>query len=286
MRRIVGVGAAFVLAGPTQAAGSITICHGPSGQTDRWNVQRPSAESVLNGTSHGGTSHERDIIPPFTVIRDGVARHYPGRNLNTIFSGGFTGAQILANHCVLPPQTNPVITETVTTTVTETVPTTVTVPGATVTLPGHTTTYETTVTVTTPGHTVTIPGETTVITVPTLTTTTVTLPAHTVTLPGETVTERGQTVQLPPVTVTVPGPTHTITGGTTTTVVTITTPDQPIGGNVNGAAHFVVTVTTPARTVTVKRHVIRSVHRYIRRRPKIVILKIVQCRCPIVRGKG
>src|SRR5262245_36619109 len=281
-----GVGAAFVPAGSTQSGGGITICHGPPGQTTVWNRQTANAESILNGTSHAGSAHFRNIIPSFVVIRDGVARVYPGRNMNMIFSGGFTGAQILANHCVLPPVTNPVITETVTTVVTETVPTTVTVPGATITLPGHTTTHEVTITVTTPGQTVTVPGQTTVITVPTLTTTTVTLSAQTVTLPGETVTQAGQTVELPPVTVTVPGPTQTITGGTTTTVVTITTPDQPIGGNVNGAAHFVVTVTTPGRTVTVKRHVIRAVHRYVRRRPKTVILKIIQCRCPIVRGKG
>jgi len=281
-----GVGAAFVLAGPTQSGAGITFCHGPPGQPTRWNLQTANAESLLSGTSHAGNAHFRNIIPPFVVIRDGVARHYPGRNMNTIFSGGFTGAQILANHCVLPTGTNPVITQTVTVTETETVHTTVTAPGTTVTLPGHTTTHVVTLTVTTPGHTVTVPGETTVITVPTLTTTTVTLPERTVTLPGETVTEKGQTVVLPPITVTVPGPTHTITGGTTTTVVTITTPDQTVGGNVKGPVRLVVTVTTPGRTVTVKRHVIRTVHTYTEREPKTVILKVVHCRCPTVRGKG
>src|SRR5262245_41412053 len=120
-----GVGVAYVLAGSTQSGAGITFCHGPPGQTTRWNLQTANAESLLSGTSQAGDAHFRNIIAPFVVIRDGVARHYPGRNMNTIFSGGFTGAQILANHCVLPTGTNPVITQTVTVTETEMVHTTV-----------------------------------------------------------------------------------------------------------------------------------------------------------------
>jgi hypothetical protein len=68
--------------------------------------------------------------------------------------------------------------------------------------------------------------------------------------------------------------------------VTITTPEQTVGGNVKGPVRLVVTVTTPRRTVTVKRHVIRTVHTFTEREPKTVILKVVQCHCPTVRGKG
>jgi hypothetical protein len=276
-----GLGAAYVLADSAQHNG-ILICHA-TGNPDHFVDETPDAESILHGTGHA--SHERDIIPPFVVIENGVRREFPGQNMDAILSGGFTGAQIWANNCVVPPVTNPVITQTVTTTETETVHVTTTVPGETVTAPGETTTKKIIIRVTTPGHTETLPGETTVVTVPTLTTTTVTLPERTVTLPSETVTERGQTVALPPVTVTVPGPTHTLTGESTTTVVTITTPGQTIGGNVNGPAHVIVRVTTPGRTVTVTRKVIRVNHVHVESEPRTVILR-VNCRCPGAGGEA
>jgi hypothetical protein len=269
-----GLGAAFVLAGSEQHNG-ITICHA-TGTPGHFVVDHPDADSILAEHGHGG--HANDIIPPFVVIDNGVRTEFPGLNMNTIYTGGFTGAQVLANGCVIPTGTNPAVTVTVTTTETA-IPVTVTAPGTTVTLPAETTTREITVSVTSPGHTVTVPGETTVVTVPTLTTTTVTLPEQTITLPSRTVTAEGETVVLPPVTVTVPGPTQTVTGGATTTVLTITTPAKTISGSQNGPAQVVVTVPTPGRPVTVVGHVVTVIHKGTEKETKVIIVTIHQCRC-------
>jgi hypothetical protein len=228
-----GLGAAFVLAAFTSATGSIKICHQPPGQSTVWRLQEPDAASIYKGTAHGAENHPGDIIPPFVVIEPTTTLQYPGRNLNTIFAGGFTGAQIYANGCVLPPETNPTMTQTVTTIVTETQPVTVTAPGTTETLAGHTTTHEVTITVTTPSHTVTVPAETTtapgqtvtvpgqstVVTVPAYTTTTVTVvrstdPVRTVTVAGQVVTTVHTYTERDPKTVilTVTATCHCVTG--------------------------------------------------------------------------
>src|SRR5207249_2443347 len=112
----------------------------------------------------GHADHEDDIIPAVGV--------HPPQNMDTIYPGGWTGADILANDCEIPTGGGG-ITQTTTTTVTETVPVTVTTPGTTVTVPGDTITREITVTVSAPAQTVTTPGTTTVVTVPSGSTTTV-----------------------------------------------------------------------------------------------------------------
>ncbi len=178
----------------------ITICHATSSESNPFNEITVAPDSILGGQGHGG--HPDDIIPPFVVIDNGVSESYPGMNLDTIYGGRVTGAEVLANGCEIPTgaiETTVTSTETTVTTgttltvttITTTVPTTVTVPGATVTLPPVTTTSVSTVTVTAPATTVTLPGSTTVITVPSGSTTTVTLPAQTVTVPPLTETVPG-----------------------------------------------------------------------------------------------
>src|SRR5262249_20905676 len=159
----------------------------------------PSSAGALDG--HVKNDPE-DIIPPFTIIENGVVVvDFPGRNMNTLYDG-FTGAEVLANHCDIPTSGGG-ITQTVTTTLTQAVPVPATVaePATTFATPGLTTTTVLTVTLTGPSQTVTN-AVTTVVTVPSGATTTVTLPSATVTLPAVTATIPGGTVERDPVTVT------------------------------------------------------------------------------------
>src|SRR5262249_11206313 len=155
---VLGFGAAYVLASTKQAApgpGKIAICHSTSSATNQFNLEKPDASGDLNGHAN----HPDDIIPAIGTN--------PAKNMTTIYPGGWTGADILANDCNIPSAGGG-ITQTVTTTV----PVTVTAPASTVTTPGETITREFTVTATAPGQTVTTPGATTVVTVPSGQTTT------------------------------------------------------------------------------------------------------------------
>src|SRR5262249_43989698 len=242
-----GFGAAFVLAGSRQGtpgSGEVPICH--SGNGKQFVYETPDASGVLSGHA----DHQYDIIPPFEVIETGGATtHYPGKNLDTMYEGGYTGAEIHANRCVIPSGGGG-ITETTTTTETGTVPVTVTEPATTVTSPGATTTTVLTVTETAPAQTVTVPGTTTAVTVPSGARTTVALPPQTVTLPGVTTTIPGGTVERDPVTIRLQGTTRTITAGATTTVVTVTgRPSSGVEGAVAESKRVTVTLTTPSRRV-------------------------------------
>jgi hypothetical protein len=255
----------------------------------------PDASGVLSGHAH----HQHDIIPPFELIEpNGTTTHYPGKNLQTIYAGGYTGAEILDNHCKIPSGGRGVTEATV---VTETVsePVVVTEPARVVTLPEGTTREELTVTETVPGETDTLAGATTIATVPAGQTTTVTLPAQTVTLPATTKTVDGEVILRDPETVTLPGTTTTVIAGGTPTVVTVTAPITTVAHPGFNATKVVTdTVTEPARTGAVAARVA-----YLRGKGKVVVktvtVLVVRSRpCPpgtrlangrctaIVRGKG
>jgi hypothetical protein len=285
---VLGFGAAYVLASPKATApgpGKVAICHATGSAKNPFTLETPDASSTdLNGHAN----HEDDIIPAVGV--------HPPQNMNTIYPGGWTGADILANDCEIPTGGGG-ITQTTTTTVT--VPVTVTTPGTTVNVPGDTITREITVTVSAPTQTVTTPGTTTVVTVPSGVTTTVRLPSQTVTLPGVTTTIPGGTVERDPVTVTLAGTTTTVTAGATPTVVTVTTPTgSGVAGAVAESKRVTVTVKTPTRTVQVKGRVFRVNGTGVFAGRRFTVLVIRACGCPpgthlfnghcsgVVRGKG
>jgi hypothetical protein len=283
---VLGFGAAYVLAGREQAAppgpGKIAICHATGSAKNPFLLETPDASGDLNGHA----DHPEDIIP--------AIGNYPAKNFDTIYAGGWTGADILANDCEIPTGGGGI---TQTTTVTGP-GTTVTAPGTTVTVPGGTTTREITVTVSTPSVTVTVPGATTTVTVPSGATTTVTLPAQTVTLPAVTQTSPGVTVERDPVTVTREGTTTTITAGATATVVTVTRPSSGVEGAVAVSKVVTVTVKTPSHTVRVPARVIHVAGTGMFAGRRFTVLVVRACGCPvgthlfqghcaaIVRGKG
>jgi hypothetical protein len=272
---LLGFGVSLVLAGlkqGTPGSGQITICHSGNGTSFTEITLDPSG--VLSG-HHG---HAEDIIPPFTVVeQDGTTTHYPGKNMDRIYGEGYTGGEVLANHCVIPDHGFTETVETIPTGPIETIPTTVTDPGTTVTLPGTTgsTVVETTVTV--PGETVTLPGDSTTATIPGGTTT-VTTPGETVTLPGTTVTHPGETIQEPAQTVTVPGSTQTVTAVSTTTV-TITTPViRYIRGGVL-AARIRLAIRHHLRLVRLPAHVHRLVL-HVHERATVIVIVVSPKGCP------
>jgi hypothetical protein len=267
---VLGFGAAYVLAGRQETAppgpGKIAICHSTGSPKNPFVLETPDASGDLDG--HEG--HPEDIIPAFGA--------FPGKNMDHIYPGGWTGADILANNCDIP--SGGAITETTTTTVTQTVPVTVTTPGTTITTPGQTTTAVITVTVNAPAQTVTTPGTTTVITVPSGATTTVTLPSQTVTLPAVTQTLPSATIERDPVTITVAGTTTTVAAGSTATVVTITGPSGGVEGAVAASKVVTVKVKTPGRTVSVKGHVVHVNGTGMFAGKRFTVLVIRACGCP------
>ncbi len=279
-----GLGSAYVLAGQKQngtpATGGIGICH--SGNGKNFEANSPDASGVLSGHA----DHESDIIPPFYYIQGGTQYFYPGRNMNTLYGDGYTGAEVLANGCDIPTGSGITTTSTQTTTVVNTTTQTVSVTGTTVTLAGTTTLKEVTVTVSVPGTTVSTPGATTVVTVPAGQTSTVTIQGTTVTVPAATQTLPGETVERPDVTVIQPGTTQTITAGSSTTVATVTAPKKSVEGGVLAAKQVVVTVTTPSHTVYLKPHLVHEITKAVAG-AKVLVLKVVRASCLAgVNGKG
>jgi hypothetical protein len=273
---VLGFGAALVLAGSKQgtpATGGILICHADSSSKNPFVEESPDASSILGPNGHSG--HPDDIIPAFYYLIDGTQYFYPGMNTSTLYDG-FTGAEVLANGCVVPTS-RITSTQTVISTVTTTLTETETVPGEAVTVPPETVIQPVTVTVSVPEVTVTTPGTTTVVTVPAGQTTTVTLPAETVTLPASTVTTPGETVDRPPVTVTQPGTVQTITAGATPTVATVTAPHKTVQGGVLAAKKIVVTVTGPTHVVHVPPHVIHEVARVRNLARKLIVTVVREC---------
>jgi hypothetical protein len=286
MRRVVGVaaltavaflglGVSLVLAGSkagTPGSGHVTICHSGNGKKFSELSLDPSA--VITG--HDG--HQHDIIPPFTVIHpDGTETHYPGKNMDALYGEGYTGGEVLANHCVIPDDGFTETIETVPTGPIESLPTTVTEPGTTVTLPPSTFTTVIETTVTLPGETVTLPGNTTTVTIPGGTTT-ITTPGQTTTLPGTTVTHPGETISEPPLTVTAPGITQTVTA-TGTTAVTITTPLTDYIRSGVLAERVRLAVKRHGQVVRLNQHLRRLVLR-LRQRANVIVIVVTPKGCP------
>jgi hypothetical protein len=235
-------------------------------------LETPESLGVLNGHVK---NDELDIIPPFSVIDKGTTTSFPGRNMDSIYGAGFTGAEVLANNCMVPGSGAGItVTEPITTSAT--VPVTVTTPSTTVTIPGEATTAISTATITVPEDVATADGGTTIVTIPADVTTTVSLPGRTVTVPPLTVTAPGQTVERPAQTVTLPGTTVTVTGAATTTVVTVTGPNGIVHQGVVAKKRVKFTITTRHRVISIK----AGVH-HLHAKGKVLGKKIVVV---IVRG--
>lgn len=288
-----GFGAALVLAQPSgKPSNGIPICH--SGNGKNFTAESPDASGVLSGHDH----HDFDIIPPFSITnQDGTTTDYPGKNLDSSYGAGYTGAEVLANGCEVPTGEITEPTHTVTTQIPETLPATVTVAPETVTEPATTVTTTVVETVTVPSQTVTVPGAVTTVTVPSGETTTVTVPANTVTLPSSTITAPGETLTQPGETVTVPGTTTTLTAAGTTTVVTVTAPGiQFVHGGGVLAAKIQLALKQHRRLVRIRRRVLHVLLNHRSQQRLIVIVVRRGCppgsnlfhgRCaPIVRGRG
>jgi hypothetical protein len=250
---LLGFGSAYVMAasGSSRSSDGVTICHSGSGKL--FVEITPADVGALDGHVK---NDQFDIIPPFAVIKNGTTVTFSGQNMNTIYGAGFTGAEVLANHCAIP-RGGEGITETVATTTSTPVDVTVTTPATTMTVPGETTTAISTATITVPEETTTAPETTTIVTVPPNATATVTVPTRTVTLPAVTVTTAGQTIERPAETVTLPGTTATVTAAATTTVVTVTGPNQIVHPGLVANKRIKVTITTPKRVIRVSGHVYR-----------------------------
>lgn len=122
MKKLLFVGVLLVLLVPAVAAAcppnKVEICHATSG-SHPFNLIEVAKEASVGG--HDG--HSDDIIPVFTytttVEQCGwewvgwrlkwrchdveVTHTYGGKNLTTIYGGEYTGAEVLANGCVVPP---------------------------------------------------------------------------------------------------------------------------------------------------------------------------------------
>jgi len=74
---------------PDDTNKKIQLCHWDGGDPV-YTLIEVSKNSVLHG-GHG--DHEKDIIPPFDYVQDGVSGHYPGKNWDA------TGQALFANGC-------------------------------------------------------------------------------------------------------------------------------------------------------------------------------------------
>jgi hypothetical protein len=212
-----GLAFAYVSVGPAVVAApqvKITICHATSSKTNPFVYESPSADGVLSAHAH----HPDDIIPPFEVVEPGKTTIYPGKNMGTVYGGGFTGAELLANGC-RPPTGAVSVT---------TVPEAIVEPARTITVPGRTTAETIVETFVIPPTTEMAAETTTVVTVPAQSQATVTLPERTVTLPATTEAVGEESVVRASETVTLPETVETVTAAGASTVVTVTGPDKVV----------------------------------------------------------
>jgi hypothetical protein len=107
-------GAVMVLTavGTSSSAGAaplpqITICHAQPANTaaNGWTPVVVNEASIIHNNNHA--THRLDIIPSFSYFGGNT---YPGKNLDKVLRNGHTGAEILANNCVVPPRDSPTIT--------------------------------------------------------------------------------------------------------------------------------------------------------------------------------
>jgi hypothetical protein len=240
-----GLASAYVTAGPaagTAAGAKITICHATSSKTNPFGEQSPNADGVLSAHAH----HPGDIIPPFELVGHGTTTIYPGKNMDTHYGSGYTGAELLANGCREP--TGPASVTTI--------PEAIIEPPSKIIVPGKTTTEKIVETIVVPTITETAPGTTTVVTVPAGSETSVTLPERTVTLPPTTETTNGETIVLPSETVTLPEMIETVTGGASATVVTVTGPDKVVEDGTTATTRATSTVPAPREVTTEPAHTV------------------------------
>ena len=104
-----GVTALVLLAVASGASGSpsdpnfghkVTICHATASSSNPFTLN--DVDVASSGLKAGHQDHAGDIIPPFTYVdKDDNVISYPGKNLTTQY-GTSTGAQVLANGCVIP----------------------------------------------------------------------------------------------------------------------------------------------------------------------------------------
>lgn len=120
LRKLLGITlAAFVAVGtvgatmaaqatPPNPDHKVTLCHRTGSATNPYIIE--TVDIASSGYVKGGhDAHEQvgnglggDIIPAYEYIaKDGTVFDYPGKNLDTVI-GGSTGAEILANGCVIP----------------------------------------------------------------------------------------------------------------------------------------------------------------------------------------
>jgi len=127
------VAALFLVLLPVAAGSDITFCHAdpPDTAAGGWNAITTDDAGALPSSSHA-EQHDADIIPEFSyytcpngwqleygwwwggygyhcdkawrIAQPATHTTFPGKNLTTLFGWGATGAEILANGCVLPPE--------------------------------------------------------------------------------------------------------------------------------------------------------------------------------------
>ena len=99
---VLGFGSAYVLAGPKATDEHVTLCHSGSGK--HFTEITPDGFGALDGHVK---NDEFDIIPPFEVTNEkGETVTFGGRNMDGDYNG-FTGAEVLDNHCNIPGGENP-----------------------------------------------------------------------------------------------------------------------------------------------------------------------------------
>ncbi len=88
---------------------NVTICHANNG-VNLFTYPTVDAKSIVNlpnghkDHTDGGLDDKGDIIPSFEYNFGEGLTTYAGKNLATMYSNGKTGAQILANDCVVAPE--------------------------------------------------------------------------------------------------------------------------------------------------------------------------------------
>jgi hypothetical protein len=87
---------------------SVSVCRANSAPSYYW-PQYIDARTIVtppngyNFHNTEGLDNKGDILPAFTYDLGHGRMSFPGKNLTTVFSNGKTGAQILANKCVVVP---------------------------------------------------------------------------------------------------------------------------------------------------------------------------------------
>lgn len=122
---LAAITALIVTGSIARACEKVATCHATSSASNPFNL----ISVDMNATVQGHDGHSGDIIPIFnytvTVTEkvkvpnaNGHGTHwedvttttdytYPGKNLGTLYGDGFTGAEVLANGCVIPTRPEP-----------------------------------------------------------------------------------------------------------------------------------------------------------------------------------